>query len=842
MNFIKFFILLILYINLNCSYAQTPNILTDKGFFGSSVSACKDYCIIGAWTSAIIYKKIGQNWQQQIELKPNGVVYTNYFGRYVSISDGIALVSSIEDGKLLAYVYVLNNDKWNYETKLTANSNEENRGFSSFSLYENTAIMGISVDNGKGAAYIFIRNNDNEWYQQAKLTANDADPSNSFGSSVSIYQDLAIIGSPTHVGSAYFFVRNNDNVWKQVDKVTDENQSNSLFFGSTVDISKNVAVVTSRSYAYIYEYANKTWEQKYKIKINNREFNRIEAAISEKVALIGLPNTGENGSVYVFKKDKEWVEKVQLMAIKGENPPDSKSQFGSSLSVTDDFLFVNSPSQRRVYIYPIDIVSPVISGYVSDSDNNPVDNVKVSVRCSDFLINEVNTDLNGYYEFTVPHGLDGNVYVYKKDYILNPKFRTYEDVTTNRTNNNYIIDLFSISGFINDVTEKPLSGIEIKFNNDGGSAFTNSKGFFFHKLYHNWSGQAEPTGRGYRFINNDYSNSSYSYNNLSQNKTDQNFSAYKHILFGYVKDHQGNPIPNVTLNLSNIIEPAITDASGYYSIDIDYQWSGTITPHLQNYVFDPLSISYTNINCDQPNQSFIGIKTLPNFFVSPNTLHLSSKSGFALITVTTNDNPSSWSVSNLEIDWVSITKLHHNILISYEDNLNNSERNAVLAITHNNTIHNIEIIQAGKVDSNKPSWSVDQTNFRYQAMVTAIIQDKNNNVFDSENDLLAAFVDNECRGVASPLPVSNGKRFFLQVWSNENSENMNFKFFDSTNNKIYNRVLFDVHFIPDFEYGTIVSPAVLKVKQPYHIPDANNDGKVDIIDAVDVLKYITNFQ
>ncbi|ETR73225.1 MAG: hypothetical protein OMM_01113 [Candidatus Magnetoglobus multicellularis str. Araruama] len=199
------------------------------------------------------------------------------------------------------------------------------------------------------------------------------------------------------------------------------------------------------------------------------------------------------------------------------------------------------------------------------------------------------------------------------------------------------------------------------------------------------------------------------------------------------------------------LEPVVTNSKGEYEINVDLQWSGTITPTKQGYTFSPPYYNFSNITEQQNMQNFIG-----------------------------------------------------------------------------NYSHSL--------------WTFDVSNYKHQGMITAIVKDDNENLIQSEKDILAAFVNNECRGVSSPSPVSDGKRFFLQVWSNENSENMYFKFFDSTNNKIYNRVLPDVHFIPDLEYGTILSPAVLKVKQPYHIPDANNDGKVDIIDAVDVLKYITNFQ
>ncbi|ETR73231.1 MAG: hypothetical protein OMM_01116 [Candidatus Magnetoglobus multicellularis str. Araruama] len=835
-NVTIFLLFLICYCDF--SYAQTPIIIGEAvNDFGRSVSISGDFCIIGAYESAFIYFKNGNTWEKHTQLKPDDYVEKDWFGYSVSIYNNIALVSSIHDdgqitsydGKGSVYVFEYIDGVWKQMAKLIADDRLTRDQFGySLSLYENTAIIGTFL---KGVVYIFVRENENEWYLQAKLLPSNTEDKYCFGRSVSIYKDFILIGSPATKSAAYFFVRKNNN-WEEICRVTAGDNPN--YFAESVSISKNNAIISNFGLYHIYEYNNNTWEQK--IILNNKEaFSDGSTNVSMFNNILATANVPmhKNGCVSIYKKNYTW-EKFSFIEPLGHN---NKGRYGYSLSINESFIVVGAFREQQVYIYPINIESPTISGYVLDSDNKPILNTKIFTQGT--FKNESTTDANGFYELRVPHGWNGIIEVDRQPYIFN-EAKSYEDIVFDQTNQNFTIDLFSISGFINDITESPISGIEIKFTNDGGSAFTNSKGFFFHKLYHNWSGHAHPIGRGYRFINNDYSNSYYSYNNLSQNKTDQNFSAYKHILFGYVKDQQGNPIPKVTLKLSNIIETAITDVSGYYCIDIDYQWSGKITPQLQNYVFDPLSISYTNVNCDQPNQSFIATKSLPDFFVSQNTLHLTPKSGFALITVTTNDNPSSWSVSNLEIDWVSITKLHHNILISYKGNLNNSERNAALAITHNNTIHNIEIIQAGTVDSHKPPWSVDQSNFRYQAMVTAIIQDKNNNVFDSENDLLAAFVDNECRGVASPLPVSNGKRFFLQVWSNEKDEQIKIKFYDSSIHKIYENVISDIQFSPDLELGDIENPNIFTLKQYDHFPDANNDGNVNIMDAIDVMKFITN--
>ncbi|ETR73228.1 MAG: hypothetical protein OMM_07080 [Candidatus Magnetoglobus multicellularis str. Araruama] len=69
---------------------------------------------------------------------------------------------------------------------------------------------------------------------------------------------------------------------------------------------------------------------------------------------------------------------------------------------------------------------------------------------------------------------------------------------------------------------------------------------------------------------------------------------------------------------------------------------------------------------------------------------------------------------------------------------------------------------------------------------------------------------------------------------------MTFKFYDSTSHKIFEKVLPDIEFEPDLEIGNIESPVIFTVQEPRHLPDANNDGKVNVIDAIDVLQYITD--
>ncbi len=65
-----------------------------------------------------------------------------------------------------------------------------------------------------------------------------------------------------------------------------------------------------------------------------------------------------------------------------------------------------------------------------------------------------------------------------------------------------------------------------------------------------------------------------------------------------------------TVGMSNVkmrglpSEP-VSDAKGYYSVRVDSGWSGTVTPTKPGYMFDPPSLTYTDVNADQKNQNYI---------------------------------------------------------------------------------------------------------------------------------------------------------------------------------------------------------------------------------------------
>ncbi|MEA3486996.1 MAG: putative Ig domain-containing protein [Thermodesulfobacteriota bacterium] len=68
---------------------------------------------------------------------------------------------------------------------------------------------------------------------------------------------------------------------------------------------------------------------------------------------------------------------------------------------------------------------------------------------------------------------------------------------------------------------------------------------------------------------------------------------------GYVRDASGRGISDATLVFSHGAGAVATDVSGYYNRSVTQGWSGTVTPYLTLYSFNPSSTAYNNVNSAQ---------------------------------------------------------------------------------------------------------------------------------------------------------------------------------------------------------------------------------------------------
>jgi hypothetical protein len=113
-----------------------------------------------------------------------------------------------------------------------------------------------------------------------------------------------------------------------------------------------------------------------------------------------------------------------------------------------------------------------------------------------------------------------------------------------------------------------------------------------------------------------------------------------------------------------------------------------------------------------------------------------------------------------------------------------------------------------------PSWSVNENNFQYTMSFVAFVN-VNGVSLANENDKVAAFVNGECRGVTNLTYVASEDSYYayLTVFSNENSEIINFKIYDSTNNvetDVVKTKIFEIneHYGNLFQAYSVANPAL----------------------------------
>lgn len=96
-------------------------------------------------------------------------------------------------------------------------------------------------------------------------------------------------------------------------------------------------------------------------------------------------------------------------------------------------------------------------------------------------------------------------------------------------------------------------------------------------------------------------------------------------------------------------------------------------------------------------------------------------------------------------------------------------------------------IISSTVFGQSPDWSVNENKFQYTMSFEGFINVDGKNL-TSSSDKVAAFVNGECRGIASPIYVQTEKKYvvYLTVFSNTDNERVNFKIYDAANNSVKN--------------------------------------------------------
>lgn len=214
-------------------------------------------------------------------------------------------------------------------------------------------VIGRPYDLGRyGSVYIFHHEN-GEWVEKSKLLGTEFGSSafSYFGAAVAAAGDTVVVGAQRHnlVGTVHVFDLdpNTKDVISEVSFTKGVELGDN--FGLDVDISGDTIVVgapfqSDYGYAYVYtrDSTTKQWQMEQRLDpAPESNIFGYTVAISGDTILIGDSGAdGSNGSACLFRRHNDrWYREATLVA----NPPQQYSNFGISLAISGDYVFVGAP-------------------------------------------------------------------------------------------------------------------------------------------------------------------------------------------------------------------------------------------------------------------------------------------------------------------------------------------------------------------------------------------------------------------------------------------------------------------------------------------------------------------
>jgi hypothetical protein len=279
--------------------------------------------------------------------------------------------------------------------------------------------------------------------------------------------------------------------------------------------------------------------------------------------------------------------------------------------IPGSIIYSNVTSNQANQDYSSILSACTVSGHVLEPDGEtPVAGVRMEAGNGG---GSGITDANGLYGVSVPYNWSGSVTPAKEGYTFEPNSISYPNVLANSVGD-YTATLSTciLSGHILESDfGTPVSDVNVVAENDGGSYTsrygggrdtTDPNGRYEVKVDYNWSGVVTPSKYAYGFDPN-----SRLYVNTVSDQNDQDFAGrlLTFAISGFVRNPCDSPAANVVVSADNGGGNDITDPNGYYEVWVDYNWSGTVRPAREDYVFVPAETFYTDVLSDIPNQAYM---------------------------------------------------------------------------------------------------------------------------------------------------------------------------------------------------------------------------------------------
>ncbi len=193
----------------------------------------------------------------------------------------------------------------------------------------------------------------------------------------------------------------------------------------------------------------------------------------------------------------------------------------------------------------------------------------------------------GLYKVEVPYGWSGKVTPTKEGHEFTPSSNEYSNVMEPRTNENYTarVFMFVISG------STGLPGVTLEGLPD--NPMTEMDGSYAVRVPYGWNGTVKPVRPGYKF-----SPASKTYPPVKEDHEGENYNP--EIVKLTISGNTGTG--NVTLE--GLPGNPSSDATGFFSVQVEYGWGGSVTPVKEGWSFDPGNMIYSSVVADRTDQRF----------------------------------------------------------------------------------------------------------------------------------------------------------------------------------------------------------------------------------------------
>jgi type II secretory pathway component GspD/PulD (secretin) len=276
------------------------------------------------------------------------------------------------------------------------------------------------------------------------------------------------------------------------------------------------------------------------------------------VSMVGLPGNpvSDKNGFYTAKVEYGWSGTVKPIK-EGHTFEPMQRQYESVTS--------NQANQ----LYKADLISLTVYGSAGTS----------GVAMKGLPGNPV-SDENGNYSTSVKYGWTGTVIPVKEGHAFKPVNVIFSSVTRDQESNYASEKLrYVISGSAG-IGGAVMDGLP-------NSPVTDINGNYKTSVEYGWNGSVRPFKEGYVFEPSDRTYSPVAKSQIS------NYSSEK--LRFTISGSVG--VGNVVM--SGLPSNTVTNANGDYSVKVDYDWNGMVTPLKEGYVFEPSKRIYDNIASNQ---------------------------------------------------------------------------------------------------------------------------------------------------------------------------------------------------------------------------------------------------